>query len=425
MTARLYSAGGKYWVQLKDALGGVGHLPGRVLLRRRPVQAALPHQHRRRAATCSPSSTTSTRPAGGKPSTRPTPLRALGLAAVQRPERRRSGISAPPGASAPPKSKAFDNNCAGCHFTGYKLTGDATDGLEGPRRARRERRDGLRRRRPARAHEHRAARPAMVPAPITGRHAGQGKLDRHPAPAHAGARGHDLRASATPARSASAAAPRRTRSTRRQPMVRRHQPRASGWRTTSPSSTTGCGTRTRATASTPRSTTSRPSDFLKSVKYRNQFQLVTCSSCHDPHGTGEPPPTRSNAPAQGRLDAAPATAGLCLGCHTHVLPGGRHGRRPHPGPLRGPGHHQRRHGRDIHCAKCHMPKTAKSGSGLKQADIAGQQYLLGRHQLAPLRRAAEVGSGGQGGRDHHRQRRDAHSVHQQVRPLSHHVVNSP
>lgn len=28
----------------------------------------------------------------------------------------------------PAHSKSFDNNCAGCHFTGYELTGDSTDG---------------------------------------------------------------------------------------------------------------------------------------------------------------------------------------------------------------------------------------------------------------------------------------------------------
>lgn len=32
---------------------------------------------------------------------------------------------------------------------------------------------------------------------------------------------------------------------------------------------------------------------------------------------------------------------------------------------------------DIRCVDCHMPKTAKSGSGLQQATIAGATYYSG------------------------------------------------
>lgn len=124
------------------------------------------------------------------------------------------------------------------------------------------------------------------------------------------------------------------------------------------------------------------SDFLKSKKYRNPYDLLACSDCHDLHGNGEVPhQLRTALDASGADYTAAGAEGLCLGCHKAYLNG-----YPAPENLT-VGQRMRSHWAaqgvadvamgDIRCADCHMPKTAKSGSGLKQASIAGVQYWSG------------------------------------------------
>src|SRR5262249_2162266 len=76
-------------------------------------------------------------------------------------------------------------------------------------------------------------------------------------------------------------------------------------------------------------------DFVQSVMYTRG---VTCSSCHDVHGTGNP--AQLKQPAQQ----------LCLGCHQ---PGGRNG--PRTATLAEHTHHAA-DSPGSQCIACHMPK---------------------------------------------------------------------
>lgn len=87
------------------------------------------------------------------------------------------------------------------------------------------------------------------------------------------------------------------------------------------------------------------SDMLKSTKYRNSRWLVTCADCHDSHGKGA---------FENHLKANPSdpVSGLCAQCHAKDLT-------QHMLAQTGATHA----GGATTCAKCHMPKTAKTGSG--------------------------------------------------------------
>ncbi|HEX9298100.1 MAG TPA: cytochrome c3 family protein [Polyangiaceae bacterium] len=113
------------------------------------------------------------------------------------------------------------------------------------------------------------------------------------------------------------------------------------------------------------------SDFLKSGKYRNGTMLQTCATCHDAHGnTTEPHQLRD------KMDSSFVGAGLCTSCHESSLPAAAYfGDR-----VQG---HYKSHGipdqvmGDISCSSCHMPKTAKSGSGTAGVTITGTTYYQG------------------------------------------------
>lgn len=89
-------------------------------------------------------------------------------------------------------------------------------------------------------------------------------------------------------------------------------------------------------------------DFLKSVHYRNPFELLTCDNCHDMHGgTGY----RRALVADPDDHEDP----LCQLCHLPFL-----------GTM--PDHTEEQLGAPhgiatARCQDCHMPKTAKTGSG--------------------------------------------------------------
>jgi hypothetical protein len=128
------------------------------------------------------------------------------------------------------------------------------------------------------------------------------------------------------------------------------------------------------------------SDFLKTRKYRNASQLLTCSTCHDVHGT-----KGNEHQLEGTVDAANSTAeGLCLGCHgtrTASLAGAgtigermvTHWRDPNADGVTTDGINSSSHSASaqITCTRCHMPKTAKSGSGVKGKEWSGTQYWQG------------------------------------------------
>lgn len=129
------------------------------------------------------------------------------------------------------------------------------------------------------------------------------------------------------------------------------------------------------------------SDFLRSKKYRNPYNLLTCSSCHDPHGTSDEytPPVAAHQLSQkldttGTSSTDLGTPGLCLGCHSPYFPAGADVR------ARMATHYSAELGvtvggkRNLQCSDCHNPKTAKSGAGLRQGvygDLNAVQYWSG------------------------------------------------
>lgn len=97
-------------------------------------------------------------------------------------------------------------------------------------------------------------------------------------------------------------------------------------------------------------------DLVRSKKYVNDRQLMTCSDCHDPHG-------KTGIKHQLRMEARDAKGSLCASCHK-VDP------KSHSEKTVGFAHE------DITCLSCHMTKTMQTGAGLgKGKDAAdGRNY---------------------------------------------------
>lgn len=91
-------------------------------------------------------------------------------------------------------------------------------------------------------------------------------------------------------------------------------------------------------------------DFIRSGKYRNGTKLLTCASCHDPHGPGA-----DRHQLSGTNDNA-----LCLSCHATVDIAAHQTAKT--GSTMGSG---------VKCIDCHTTKTANSGAGLSQTSSDG------------------------------------------------------
>lgn len=123
-------------------------------------------------------------------------------------------------------------------------------------------------------------------------------------------------------------------------------------------------------------------DFIRSKKYRNPYQLLTCASCHDLHGnSGLKHQIGGPLDSTGAVYAEAGIEGLCLECHKPYLNG-------YPAdPALTVGQRMQAHWAaqgilnipmgDIKCVDCHMTKTAKSGAGSREANIEGTQYYWG------------------------------------------------
>ena len=85
-------------------------------------------------------------------------------------------------------------------------------------------------------------------------------------------------------------------------------------------------------------------DFVTSLMYARG---VTCSNCHDPHGTDNPGMVRE------------AGNGLCLGCHG---PNAQNG--PHAAAIEQHTHHAAGSA-GSECIACHMPKIAETLGDVK------------------------------------------------------------
>src|SRR3990167_9450788 len=87
-------------------------------------------------------------------------------------------------------------------------------------------------------------------------------------------------------------------------------------------------------------------DFIRSKKYVNGTQLLSCDSCHDPHG-------RSDVKHQLRLPVRGPGNSLCASCHTNVAI------KAHTEKAVGVEHEK------TNCVDCHATKTAQTGAGWK------------------------------------------------------------
>jgi predicted CXXCH cytochrome family protein len=87
-------------------------------------------------------------------------------------------------------------------------------------------------------------------------------------------------------------------------------------------------------------------DFIRSRKYINGTQLLTCATCHDPHG-------KTTVKHQLRLDVRDAGNSLCASCHAGVAIAA------HTEKAVGVEH------ASINCVDCHATKTMLTGAGAK------------------------------------------------------------
>jgi len=247
--------------------------------------------------------------------------------------------------TTPARSKSFDNNCSGCHFTGFSLQGDNTAGwtasaVSDPNGAFDYNDDGRPDEvnigcetchGPGSAHIANAAvrgTSIIQPELITPGRETQLCGRCHSRSVGIGAGGTDI-----PMNESLQMAP---------PGIRRGE-YATGYTTVPVTAADGLHASGFASKHHQQYT-----DFIRSSMYRNGDELLTCSTCHDPHGTG----TSDDLVSDAHVDNT-----LCTGCHsedqfTTVL--------THVSTQTGFGHS----GLDAQmlCIRCHMVGTAQSGA---------------------------------------------------------------
>ncbi len=85
-------------------------------------------------------------------------------------------------------------------------------------------------------------------------------------------------------------------------------------------------------------------DLIRSKHYANEFQTLSCNSCHDPHGAKDLPHQILKSVRDGKDS-------LCATCHLMDM-------KDHTAKAVGEAHTK-----DIACVDCHMTKTMQTGAG--------------------------------------------------------------
>jgi hypothetical protein len=269
----------------------------------------------------------------------------------------------------PALGKSFDNNCAGCHFSGFKLTGDSTSGYKahGVPDEKGEMDfdgDGL----PEQMNI--GCETCHGPGSEHWQWAGQGRSIVSPnlltperevticAVCHTRALGAGGGATEAPM---SQAGVMPVAGTSRADFLKNYVSKLDD----------GMWDAQKGDGKHSKKHHQQVSDFLKSGKYRNGTSLVTCASCHDPHGN-----SGLSHQIRDKLDTSAGGAGMCMSCHDATFQAGANLAARMQAHWKARGVADVAMG-DIRCVDCHMPKTAKSGSGTAGIAIAGTTYYLG------------------------------------------------
>jgi len=101
-------------------------------------------------------------------------------------------------------------------------------------------------------------------------------------------------------------------------------------------------------------------DFIKSKKYRNGSHILICTDCHNSHG-------KTEVKHQLRAEVRDAKNSLCTSCHK-----GLSDIKAHTEAKVGMGH------TEIHCVDCHNTKTMQTGSGAGKGLVRkdGKNYWM-------------------------------------------------
>lgn len=248
----------------------------------------------------------------------------------------------------PDTSESFDNNCAGCHFTGYELEGNDADGwaaraavdtegafdYDGDGRPEQINTGCEACHGPGSDHLEQSPRGSYIVSPglITpGRHAMIcGSCHSRPIGIGGGMKGLPLsEGDAMPAAGI-----------RRSEFAQAHTTRVSG----APEDFHPSGD--------PLAHYQQYSDHIRSTHYRNPGRLVTCTGCHDPH---------VNDGDLAATDTSGNPNSVCTTCHAEIEPVGQH--TAEVTDVAGHASLEEIFGPYL-CSDCHLVPTAKSGASV-------------------------------------------------------------
>jgi predicted CXXCH cytochrome family protein len=114
------------------------------------------------------------------------------------------------------------------------------------------------------------------------------------------------------------------------------------------------------------------SDHIRARHYRNPVRLVSCTGCHSPH---------ANSADIAEMDTSGNDNALCTTCHTEIEP-----LAVHVAQVTGVTQHDG-FADTMLCTECHMVPTAKSGAAVKQLGSPVQYYWndIASHRMTVTR----------------------------------------